>query len=128
MRTVFKIDNQEFDVIVSDITRSFIVQDTPNTTRRANLDMYREIIGTFYNYSITLSSNNLKASDYDALYEIISAPKDFHNIELPYGQAVLSFSGYVTQGKDQLSSMLGGNKWGKLTFNIIAKEPQRRVA
>lgn len=125
---MFKIDGIAFDVIIAQggIERSFSVYDTKNTERLDNGEMFRDILGTYYNYSVTLDSKNLSPAEYDGLYELLSAPTDFHTFEMPYGQTVRVFQGYVTGGKDTYAGRVGGqNRWGNLSFNMIAKELAR---
>ncbi|MDR2046535.1 MAG: hypothetical protein LBP79_01290 [Clostridiales bacterium] len=125
---MFKIDGNEYDVIIPQggIERSFSVYDTKNTERLDNGEMFRDVLGTYYNYSVSVDGKNLSPEQYDALYELLSAPTDFHTFEMPYGQTVLIFQGYVTSGKDTYTGRVGGqNRWSGLSFNMIAKELAR---
>jgi hypothetical protein len=125
---MFKIDDISFDVIIPQggIERSFSVYDTKNTERLDSGEMFRDVLGTYYNYSVTVDSKNLSAEQYDALYETLSAPTDFHTFEMPYGQTVRVFQGYVTSGKDKYTGRINSqNCWGNLSFNMIAKELAR---
>lgn len=124
---LFKIDGIEYNVLVKSLKRNFQVLDGENTGRNLNGDMKRDVIGTFYNYSVEIESRNLSSAQYDELYEAISSADDFHNLELPYGQNIYSFKGYISNGSDELIYVREGeNKWGKLSFNMIAKSPKRR--
>lgn len=92
-----------------------------------NFDMVRDVGGTFYNYSMTIDSSMSNPSEYDAFYEAISAPADFHMLEVPYAQGVISFKAYVTNGEDDLLEILDDrNVWNNLSVNFIATSPQRR--
>lgn len=126
--SVFKIDGRTYDVFVNEIKRTFQVLDGSNTARNLEGEMYRDVIGTFYNYSISIDPKLLSEEEYDSLYEVISSPDSFHSIEMPYGQTVYSFQGYITSGSDKLSRVNKNklNEWDGLQFNIIAKEPKRR--
>lgn len=125
---IFSIDGQYFDVFIpqNGIERNFAVVDTDEAGRVLTGAMERDVIGTFYNYTIKMNTNFLSFEEYDALYEIISSPDDYHMITVPYGQETLTFKAYVTQGKDVLNRMSSkGNHWKQLSVNFIAMEPER---
>jgi len=124
--SIFSIDGVVYNVAVTSLERSFQVLDSDDSGRTTNLEMYRDVLGTFYTYAIELNTKKLNKTDYDAIYEVLSSPVDFHDIILPYGQTTYSFEGYVTNGQDSLiNSSDSGNLWDNLSFNVIAKEPKR---
>ena len=111
---------------VTSLKRNFSVLDGENAGRVQTGEMQRDIIGTFYNYSVELDPDAASKADYDAFYEVISAPVDSHELVVPYGQTTLTFQAYVTNGADALLDMSqSANRWGGLSFNFIAMSPQR---
>lgn len=125
---IFNIDGRYFNVFIpqNGIERNFAVVDTDDAGRVLTGAMERDIIGTFYNYTIKLNTNFLSFEEYDELYEILSAPDEYHIIIVPYAQATLRFKAYVTQGKDVLNRISkDGNHWKQLSVNFIAMEPER---
>ena len=126
---IFAVDGVEYHVKVPEkgITRSFSVLDTDKSGRSQSGDMIRDIIGTYYNYTIQIDTENLDFEEYDKLYEELSSPKDWHMITVPYGQGTLTFKAYVTSGEDTLGMVYkSGKKWSGLKINFIAMSPQRR--
>lgn len=123
-----KIDGQTFPGIhVMKIKRSAKVLDTDLTERVQNGDMDRDVVGTFYNYSMEIDSDDATPEVYDAFYELITSPDEFHDVEIPYGQGVLAQKMYVSGAEDELLAMLSHqNRWGNHTVNFIAKSPTRR--
>lgn len=127
MQDIVSIDGVYYDVIIPEngIKRSFSVADTDQAGRNVTGAMIRDIIGTFYNYTISMKIKN--RSDYDALYEILSAPDDYHIITVPYGQYTLTFKAYVTEGEDTLRIKTNSySDWTELSINFIAMEPLRK--
>lgn len=128
MKTPFTVDGREYNVLVpaGSLKRSFQVLDGPNAGRLLSGDMERDIIGTYYNYTLQIDTRKTSLAEYDELYEVLSAPEDFHIITMPYGQSTLSFTAYVTDGEDALTRTAGGkNYWTGLTIKFVAKAPQR---
>lgn len=128
--TVFEIDGLSLRLWVTGLKRKFEVVDGENSGRVKSLRMYRDIEGTFYNYTLEIDSERSNKADYDTFYEMISAPVESHRLTFPYAQTTLSFEAYVTSGEDNLKREKVGNKrenrWSGLSINFIAMEPQRR--
>jgi hypothetical protein len=123
---IFSLDGVEFNVDVIKLDRSFAVTDTDNSGRTLDGGMHRDIIGTYYNYSMALETKSLDLASYDQLYEMLSAPITSHTLIVPYGQENLEFQAYVTSGADGLKKRGVKNLWSGLTVSFIAMVPQRR--
>lgn len=115
------------NIHVTELKRSFQVLDGENAGRVMNGAMKRDIIGTFYNYSIKVDADNASPQEYDSFYDVVSAPSESHSITVPYAQTTKTYDAYITAGSDTLLLMEDAkNRWGELAFNFIAMEPQRR--
>jgi len=127
---VFTVDGVSYPgVNVLSIKRNFNVLDGENAGRVMDGSMKRDIIGTYYSYSMELTSDYSSLAEYDSLYEVLSAPVDSHTIVVPYGQGTLTFEAYVANGDDELlHNRPTFNKWNNLSFNFVAMGPQRRPA
>lgn len=123
---VFSIDGIELRLEVVKLEREFSVTDTENSGRLKNYDMYREIAGTFYNYTMEIEPIVQYREDYDTFYQMISAPETKHRLVVPYAQKALEFEAYVTKGKDSLQRRNGKNLWHSLSVHFVAMSPQRR--
>ena len=128
MSSPFTVDGIEYNVFVprEGIKRSGQVLDGPNANRGQSGGMIRDIIGTYYNYTIQIDTSQTTVSEYDRLYEVLTAPVDYHTLKVPYGQGAMTFKAYVTSAEDTLKTMEGGiNIWGGLSVKFIAMKPQR---
>ena len=131
MGAVFLLDGKPYNVEVEadSLERSFVVTDTEQSGRTLDYTMNRDIIGTFYNYSMKIYPKADDLEAYDVFYDAISDPNyDSHVMTFPYDQETLTFKAYVSQGKDKLRIRKGRNIWGMdgLSLNFTAMEPQRR--
>lgn len=128
MRKPLIVDGVSYPHIhVASLKRSFSVLDGENAGRVMTGDMVRDIIGTYYNYSMEIDPDGIDLAEYDAFYEVMSSPVDYHIIEVPYAQGTLVFKAYVANGEDDL--LLGHvqyNEWINLSVNFVAMSPQRR--
>lgn len=132
-----QIDGVSYPLIhVEELKRSFSVLDGKNTTRVLTGDMRRDIIGTYYNYTMSLVADDSEGSmaQYDAVYEILSAPDECHTIKVPYAQGYKEYKAYVTSGEDNMTyreldeSGPVRTKWEGLSVNFIAMSPERKPA
>lgn len=128
MKPVFKVDGVSYNVIVPEggLKRQGRVLDGESVGRMLSGRMMRDIVGTYYNYAMQIDTRNLDVAQYDALYQVLSAPVDYHTVILPYGQSTLTFQAYVTNLDDELVLMQDGrNLWGNLSFTFVAMQPER---
>lgn len=127
---VFLMDGKEYHVVVEELERNFAVTDTEQSGRTQDYSMHRDIIGTFYNYTMKIYPDIAHLDSYDEFYDAISAPNyASHEMTFPYGQETLTFQAYVSQGKDKLIIRNQRNIWGMkdgLSLTFTAMEPQRR--
>lgn len=126
---MLSIDGKEYGGIVTALKRSFEVTDGENAGRTLDGVMHRDLIGTYYNYSVTINTDLISQEEYNELYDTISAPVESHEIVAAYGNSILTFKAYITQGSDDLIRQYSESNryWGNLSFNFIAMEPQRRA-
>lgn len=129
VQNVVKIDNIYFDVRIPEngIKRSFYIADTDNAGRKIDGTMERDIVGTYYNYTIQFDTQYMSHEEYDMLYLKLSAPVDFHIITVPFGQTTLTFNAYMANGSDILNRITNGkNYWKNLSIDFVAMEPYYR--
>lgn len=124
-KEVFTMDGVSFNVHVTKLTRKFSVLDGENSGRTMDGRMYREPIGSFCNYTMTVSPNGGDPKAMDTFWEAISQPVDSHVCVFPYGQQTLTQRMYVTSGEQELTLMgPHSNLWADITVNFIAMEPK----
>lgn len=123
------IDGTDYDVIItSEIERDFELKEgrlggTAQTGREIP-----DILGTNYTYTMTVEPNKSNFAAYDAFYQAISAPVEYHTITVPYGQSTLTFEARILSGKDRLKRKIGtSRRWGGLKIQFKPIEPQRTV-
>ena len=125
---VFKLDGIDYNVSVVGLDRNFEVADTDATGRTADWKMHRDVVGTFYNYTLKIAVKNGDYDSYNRFYSSISSPDVSHDLVVPWNSETLRFAAYVTKGKDKLVLIKNGiQRWDGLSINFIAMEPQRRA-
>lgn len=130
MTSVLSLDGKAYpNLHVVSLKRSFSVLDGDNAGRVMTGAMKRDIIGTYYNYSMEIDPVSSDLAEYDEFYEAISSPVDSHVLTVPYAQTTLTFDAYVSNGEDELVSKYNGrNEWQNLAVNFVAMKPKRTPA
>lgn len=127
-QNIVEIDGRYYNARIPEdgIKRKFQILDDDSAGRVGSGEMYRSIIGTYYNYTIQFDTLGMDPDEYDALYNVLSSPVDYHVITVPYGQETLTFNAYITAGEDSLKVVRRGvNSWNGLSVDFVAMGPQR---
>lgn len=126
MEYLFKIDGKGFSGVgVESLKRSFRIPDGTNAGNMLSGDYERDLVGTYYDYDLVITTSDLAVNEYDALFEALSAPVNSHTVEMPYGMTSITFEAMIESGGDELIPMDDGTWWGDLNVTIRAKKPQR---
>lgn len=121
----FKMDGEAYNVDVIELTRKFSVLDSEKSGRTQDGKMYRDPIGTYYNYTMTVMRRGNDVDALDDFWEAISAPKESHKCTFPYGQDMLTQEMYVTSGEQKLRRMTKErNEWDEISVSFVAMEPE----
>lgn len=108
------------------IGRSFHLDDGDNADYMLSGLYKRDLLGTYYDYSMEVEPDPMYPADYDNFFEAITAPVDSHSLTLPYGQSTITFNAMVTSGSDLYRGKVAGfNRWGGLQVQFTAQKPQR---
>ena len=127
-QNLFSLDGKYYNLRITEISRDGNILDGENAGRTLSGLMDRDIIGTYYNYTITIDSSNCDKQEYDEFYELITSPDyESHDIIAPYGQKTLKFKAYISNVSDKLTySAEGFNRWKELSFKCVALAPIRK--
>lgn len=120
MTSVLSLDGKAYpNLHVVSLKRSFSVLDGDNAGRVMTGAMKRDIIGTYYNYSMEIDPVSSDLAEYDEFYEAISAPVDSHVLTVPYAQTTVTFDAYVAMERTSLSprTMIGAT--GRIFLLIL---------
>lgn len=125
MITQFIMDGIEYNVHVMSLKRQFEVKEASQMLTMQSGDIRRDILGTYYNYTITLREKSGDVEALDALWEAISQPVEYHECVFPYNQTTITQRMYVKSGTQEIRRMYdNGTHWRDLTISFLAKAPR----
>ena len=122
------VDGVEYRVrvVYESMSRSFSIVEGPNGGTAITARTIRDIIGTKYDYEMRVEPDPRYPEDYDAFYEVISAPVESHMVEMPYGSGVMKFEAMIVSGEDTYAGILvNRNAWKGPRVQFKPILPQR---
>lgn len=125
MITQFMIDGVSYNVQVMSLTRSFEVKDAIRASETQSGSIYRNPVGTYYSYSMTVREKDGDRASFDSFWEAISRPVASHVCVFPYNQTMLTQRMYITSGSQPIGRLYeGGAQWQDITVQFIAQAPK----
>lgn len=113
-------------LVYETMVRSFSLVSGDNDGYMLSGRHERDLLGTRYSYQMGIEPDPAHPEDYDAFYEAVTAPKDSHEITMPYGQSTITVQAEVYSGEDTWRGKLGGkNRWTGLSINFTPIHLQR---
>ena len=107
------------------LTRRFTVTEAGTKGITQDGEIYRDLVGTYYNYTMVVTERRGNREALDSFWEEISKPAVCHVCEFPYGQSVLTQRMYVQSGSQDLRRLEPGKtSWGEIAIEFIAKSPK----
>ncbi len=91
-------------------------------------ELHRELIGVYYNYTLTAgTSTDFGDTDYDAFWDKMTEPVEFHDISIPTKSGYYTFRGYISSVSDEYKKILDNTaEFTGFTCKLTAKSPARR--
>lgn len=116
------IDDVEYQVPIVEMQRKGDVLDL-EATRTEDGVLHREVIGTYYNYSLKIGQTR-DHSVYEALWWVLTAPVASHMIKLPYAEE--AYEGYFGSVQDNVFFITANGYRAKgLSCNLVMTRPAR---
>lgn len=121
----FLIDGVAYNVHVLSLDRSFDIAEEISEQKTMSGEIYREPLGTYYNYTMEVMEKDGDRASFDAFWEAISKPVKSHLCVFPYNQKTLAQQMYIKSGKQKIRGIYSNNtEWDVLQVKFYAKKPK----
>lgn len=108
------------------LEQHFRLADGPNAGTMMSGLRERDLLGTYYDYALSVEPDPGKPEDYNAFFQAVSAPVPFHTITLPDGDGSLTFKAMVYSGSHRYQGRIAGQaKWSGLNLYFESLMPER---
>jgi len=86
-----------------------------------------ELIGVYYNYTLTVgTSSDFGETDYEAFWDKMTEPVEFHEISIPTKDGYYTFMGYISSVSDEYKKILDNEaEFTGFTCKFTAQSPAR---
>ena len=125
MITQFMLNGKSFNVQVMSLKRTFEVKEAIMAAVTQSGGIYRDPLGTYYNYTITVREKNGDRDALDAFWDEISKPVESHVCVFPYNQSTITQRMYVKNGTQEIRRLYeDGAEWRDITVSFVAQSPK----
>lgn len=125
---MFTIDGVEYRVKCV-ATRGAEVRESDISGLLLNGQIFRDVLGTYFTYSIELEMPLKNKGRYAALIEQLTEPVDGHLFVLPYNTETLELTGKATDIEDVWKQLPSGyTYWDGLRFAIEPNGPTKTLS
>lgn len=121
-----KVDNIYFDIPMVSLKRSADFLDK-YAERTEDGVLQRELIGVYYNYTLTVgTSSDFGDTAYEAFWDKMTEPVEFHQISIPIKNGYYTFTGYISSVSDEYKKILDNESvFTGFTCKFTAQSPAR---
>lgn len=121
-----RVDGIHFDIPMVSLKRNadFLYKYAERTEDGA---LCAELIGVYYNYTLTVgTSTQFGDTDYNAFWDKMTEPVEFHQISLPTKSGYYTFIGYISSVSDEYEKILDNKEeFTGFTCKFTAQSPSR---
>ena len=87
----------------------------------------RDLVGTYYNHTLSVEPDPRYPQDYDQFFDAITAPVPSHTITMPHGQGAVTYDAMVSSARHVANGVLAGvRRWRGLEVSFQGIRPARR--
>lgn len=87
----------------------------------------RDLVGTFYDHTLSVEPDPRFPEDYESFFEDITAPVPSHTITMPHGQGTVTYEAMVSDARHISNGVLAGvRRWSGLSVSFSSIAPVRR--
>lgn len=122
---MISVDGYSWDV-PCDLKRTATMAASDVSGMLLNGVYYKDVIGTYLTYDMTLAVPPEMDAEYDVLYDILTQPVDHHTFVLPYGRGTVELVAHIDAVKDVLVYTVSKKQyWRGVTCSISASHPTK---
>lgn len=121
------IDGEKFKVGIVKIERKTRIEKELKGTTLDGVSHY-EIIGTYFDYIVTINTKAIYITEYDRLFEKVTEPVESHQVSIPYNQEQINIRANITISNTSIiHNFKNFRRWGEMKITFTSLEPKKEV-
>ena len=122
---MFSVDGMQW-TLPCDIERVAELTASEISGMLLDKNYFNDVIGTFMQYTVTLTVPFGRMAQYTNLYNVLTDPVDAHSFVFPYNQGTITVTGRVANISDVYKRLADGSThWKGIKFTVISNAPSR---
>ena len=104
-------------VVYPSVEESARLVEGPNAGDMLSGRRERDLVGTYYDHTLSVEPDPRYPQDYDQFFDAITAPVPSHSITMPHGQSTVTY--------DAMGVIAGVRRWNGLQVSFEGIRPVR---
>lgn len=113
-------------IVFSSIEEAATLKDGPNAGDMLSGRRERDLMGTYYDHTLSVEPDPRYPQDYDQFFDAITAPVPSHLITMPHGQGTVTYEAMVSSARHTAAGTVAGvRRWKGLQVSFEGIRPAR---
>lgn len=113
-------------VIFPSVEETARLEDGLNAGEMLSGRRERDLVGTYYDHTLSVEPDPRYPQDYDQFFDDISAPVPSHIITMPHGQGTVTYAAMVYSARHVANGVIAGvRRWKGLQVSFQGIRPSR---
>lgn len=113
-------------VIFPSVEETARLEDGINAGKMISGFQERDLVGTYYDHSLSVEPDPRYPQDYDQFFDDISAPVPSHIITMPHGQGTVTYEAMIYSARRVANGVIAGvRRWKGLQVTFQGIRPAR---
>ena len=113
-------------VIFPSVEETARLEDGLNAGEMLSGRRERDLVGTYYDHTLSVEPDPRYPQDYDQFFDDISAPVPSHTITMPHGQGTVTYEAMVYSARHVANGVIAGvRRWRGLQVTFQGIRPAR---
>lgn len=113
-------------VIFPSVEENARLVEGPNAGDMLSGRRERDLVGTYYDHTLSVEPDPRYPQDYDQFYQAITAPVPSHSITMPHGQGTVTYDAMVSSARHVANGVIAGvRRWKGLQVSFEGIRPSR---
>lgn len=113
-------------IIYTSVGENARLVEGPNAGDMLSGRRERDLVGTYYDHTLSVEPDPSYPQDYDQFYQDITAPVPSHSITMPHGQGTVTYDAMVSSARHVANGVIAGvRRWKGLEVSFEGIRPAR---